>query len=221
MTENASNFVHLHVHTQYSLLDGAIRLGDLFKRVKEFGMPAVALTDHGTMFGALDFYQQAVAAEVKPIIGCECYVAPRTLADKTPQDKAGTRHLVLLAENQQGYQNLCKLATIGQLQGYYYKPRIDKEVLAAHAEGLIALSACLKGDIPQHILDGHMDKAEAAAQFYLKTFGENNFFLELQHNGIPAQEKVNQGLVELSNRLSIPLVPPMTVTISISRTPRP
>jgi len=206
MTENASNFVHLHVHTQYSLLDGAIRLGDLFKRVKEFGMPAVALTDHGTMFGALDFYQQAVAAEVKPIIGCECYVAPRSLADKTPQDKAGTRHLVLLAENQQGYQNLCKLATIGQLQGYYYKPRIDKEVLAAHAEGLIALSACLKGDIPQHILDGHMDKAEAAAQFYVKTFGENNFFLELQHNGIPAQEKVNQGLVELSNRLSIPLV---------------
>ena len=206
MTENASNFVHLHVHTQYSLLDGAIRLGDLFKRVKEFGMPAVALTDHGTMFGALDFYQQAVAAEVKPIIGCECYVAPRTLADKTPLDKAGTRHLVLLAENQQGYRNLCKLTTIGQLQGYYYKPRIDKDVLAAHAEGLIALSACLKGDVPQHILDGNMDKAEAAAQFYLKTFGENNFFLELQHNGIPAQEKVNQGLVELSSRLSIPLV---------------
>ena len=206
MTENVSNFVHLHVHTQYSLLDGAIRLGDLFKKVKEFEMPAVALTDHGTMFGALDFYQQATSAGIKPIIGCECYVAPRTLADKTPQDKEGTRHLVLLAENQQGYRNLCKLATIAQLQGYYYKPRIDKAVLADHAEGLIALSACLKGDIPQHILDGHMEKAEEAARFYVQTFGENNFFLELQHNGIPAQEKVNQGLVELSSRLSIPLV---------------
>ena len=206
MTENASSFVHLHVHTQYSLLDGAIRLGDLLNKAKEFKMPAVALTDHGTMFGALDFYQQATSANIKPIIGCECYVAPRTMADKTPLDKDGTRHLVLLAENQAGYRNLCKLATFGQLQGYYYKPRIDKTILAEHAEGIIALSACLKGDIPQHILAGHMDKAEEAARFYLQTFGENNFFLELQHNGIPAQEKVNQGLVELSNRLSIPLV---------------
>ncbi|BBO79559.1 DNA-directed DNA polymerase [Desulfosarcina ovata subsp. sediminis] len=201
-----SDFVHLHVHTQYSLLDGAIRLGDLFKKVKEFGMPAVALTDHGTMFGALDFYQQATSAEINPIIGCECYVAPRTLADKTPLDKQGTRHLVLLAENQTGYRNLCKLASVAQMEGYYYKPRIDKTILAEYAEGLIALSACLKGDIPQHILAGHMDEAEAAALYYQKIFGEGNFFLELQHNGIPAQEKVNQGLVELSGRLSIPLV---------------
>ncbi len=206
MIESESNFVHLHVHTQYSLLDGAIRLGDLLKKTKEFDMPAVALTDHGTMFGALDFYQQATSAGIKPIIGCECYVAPRTLADKTPQDKEGTRHLVLLAENQQGYRNLCKMASIAQMEGYYYKPRIDKALLAEYADGLIALSACLKGDIPQHILAGHMDKAEEAARFYLKTFGENNFFLELQHNGIPAQEKVNQGLVDLSTRLSIPLV---------------
>ena len=206
MTQAAPNFVHLHVHTQYSLLDGAIRLGDLFKKVKEFGMPAVALTDHGTMFGALDFYQQATSAGVKPIIGCECYVAPRTLADKTPLDKEGTRHLVLLAENQQGYRNLCKMASVAQMQGYYYKPRIDKALLAAHAEGIIALSACLKGDIPQHILAGRMDQAEEAARRYLQILGENNFFLELQHNGIPAQEKVNQGLIELSSRLSIPLV---------------
>ena len=206
MTHTTSNFVHLHVHTQYSLLDGAIRLADLFKKVKAFGMPAVALTDHGTMFGALDFYQQATSAGIKPIIGCECYVAPRTLADKTPLDRDGTRHMVLLVENQQGYRNLCKLATIGQMEGYYYKPRIDKALLADHAEGLIALSACLKGDVPQYILANQMDKAEEAARYYQQIFGEGNYFLELQNNGIPAQEKVNQGLVELSSKLSIPLV---------------
>ncbi|MGD8702542.1 MAG: DNA polymerase III subunit alpha [Desulfosarcina sp.] len=206
MTQATSDFVHLHVHTQYSLLDGAIRLGDLIKKTKTYNMPAVALTDHGTMFGALDFYQQATSAGIKPIVGCECYVAPRSLRDKTPLDKAGTRHLILLAENQQGYRNLCKLASIGQLAGYYYKPRIDKAVLADHAEGLIALSACLKGDLPQYILANRMDKAEAAAIFYQRLFGEGNFFLELQNNGIPAQETVNQGLVELSNKLDIPLV---------------
>jgi DNA polymerase-3 subunit alpha len=206
MTQTTANFVHLHVHTQYSLLDGAIRLSDLFKQVKAFGMSAVAMTDHGTMFGALDFYQQATSAGINPIIGCECYVAPRTIADKTPRDREGTRHLVLLAENQQGYRNLCKLATVGQMQGYYYKPRIDKALLADHAEGLIALSACLKGDIPQFILANRMDKAADAARFYLKIFGEGNYFLELQNNGIAAQEKVNQGLVELSRQLSIPMV---------------
>ena len=206
MNSTNTNFVHLHVHTQYSLLDGAIRLDDLFKKVKAFGMPAVALTDHGTMFGALDFYQQATSAGIKPIVGCECYVAPRTLADKTPLDREGIRHLVLLAENQQGYRNLCKLASIAQMQGYYYKPRIDKAVLAAHAEGLIALTACLKGDVPQYILANQMDKAEEAALYYQKIFGEGCFFLELQNNGIAAQEKVNQGLVELSNKLAIPLV---------------
>ncbi len=206
MTETTANFVHLHVHTQYSLLDGAIRLGDLIAKAKHFNMPAVALTDHGTMFGALDFYQQTTSAGIKPIVGCECYVAPRSLTDKTPLDKSGTRHLVLLAENQQGYRNLCKLASIGQLEGYYYKPRIDKAALADHAEGLIALSACLKGDVPQFILANQMAKAEAAAIFYQNIFGEGSFFLELQNNGIPAQEKVNQGLLELSQRLSIPLV---------------
>lgn len=206
LPQETSDFVHLHVHTQYSLLDGAIRLGDLFKRAKDFHMTAVALTDHGTMFGALDFYQQALSSGIKPIIGCECYLAPRTLKDKTPLDKAGARHLVLLAENQEGYRNLCKLATIAQLEGFYYKPRIDKAAMAEHAEGIIALSACLKGEIPQHILAGKMDKAEEAALHYLKVFGEGNFFLEMQHNGIAAQEKVNRGLVELSRKLDIPLV---------------
>jgi DNA polymerase-3 subunit alpha len=206
MTQAAANFVHLHVHTQYSLLDGAIRLDDLFQRATQFGMPAVALTDHGTMFGALDFYQKALAAGIKPIIGCECYVAPRALTDKTPLDKEGTRHLVLLARNRQGYRNLCKLASVGQLDGFYYKPRIDKALLAAHAEGLIALSACLKGDVPQHILANRMDLAAAAAQFYLRIFGEGNFFLEVQNNGIAAQERVNAAMRELSRKLSIPLV---------------
>ncbi len=200
------NFNHLHVHTEYSLLDGAIRVNDLISKTRELGMTAVAITDHGTMFGVMDFYRQADHAGIKPIIGCEFYVAPRTMADKTPEDRMGTNHLVLLAENQAGYRNLCKLATIAQQEGHYYKPRIDRNVLVECAEGIIALSACLKGDIPQHILAGQIDKAEESAQYYRRTFGEDSFFLELQHNGIPAQEAVNRGLAELYQRLSIPLV---------------
>lgn len=131
-------FVHLHLHTQYSLLDGAIRLDALMKRAKEYGMGAVAVTDHGTMFGAVEFYEKAHKAGIKPIIGCECYLAPRSLTDKSADDAKGLSHLLLLAENMEGYRNLCKLASIGQLKGFYYKPRIDREVLAAHAKGLIA-----------------------------------------------------------------------------------
>ena len=142
------SFVHLHVHTQYSLLDGAIRIDALLKRVAEFGMDSVAITDHGTMFGALDFYEKATQAGIKPIIGCECYLAPRRLTDKTPQDSRRVSHIVLLAENREGYQNLCHLASIAQLQGFYYRPRIDKEVLQAHSKGLIAMTACLHGEIP-------------------------------------------------------------------------
>ncbi len=201
-----SDFNHLHIHTEYSLLDGAIRVNDLIGKTKELGMKAVAITDHGSMFGVLDFYHQAIRADIKPIIGCEFYLAPRRMADKTPEDRAKTSHLVLLAKDKEGYHNLCKLATIAQLEGHYYKPRIDRKILTEHAKGIIALSACLKGDIPQHILGDRMAEAEAAAEYYLKTFGEGGFFLELQHNGIPDQEKVNQGLAELSRRLSIPLV---------------
>jgi len=206
MTETPSNFVHLHVHTQYSLLDGAIRIDPLLKRVAEFDMDAVAITDHGTMFGAMTFYEKANKAGIKPIIGCECYLAPRRLTEKTSLDKRGLSHLILLAENQEGYRNLCKLATIAQLQGFYYKPRIDKQVLKQYIKGLIGCSGCLRGEIPRLIQENRIDKADEAARFYLDVFGEGNFFLEVQNNGIDIQEKVNQALLDMSKRLSIPLV---------------
>jgi DNA polymerase-3 subunit alpha len=199
-------FVHLHVHTQYSLLDGAIRLDRLLERVRNLGMDAVAVTDHGTMHGTLEFYQLARKAKIKPIIGCECYLAPRRLSDKSAQDGKDLFHLILLAENQTGYANLCKLASIAQLEGFYYKPRIDKEALAAHCQGLIAMSACLHGEIPRLILQDRIEAADQAARFYQDLFGPDRFFLEVQNNGIPAQEKVNQALKQMGRRLAIPLV---------------
>lgn len=199
-------FVHLHVHTQYSLLDGAIRFKHLFNRARDFGMDSVAITDHGSMFGALEFYLNAIEEDIKPIIGCECYLAPRKLTDKTFPDSKGVSHLILLAKNNEGYRNLCKLASIAQLEGFYYKPRIDKEVLQKHSRGLIALSACLHGEIPSLILEGKIKEADNAARFYQDLFGENNFFLELQHNGIDIQKKINEALVDMGKRLSIPLV---------------
>ncbi len=206
MSQTDQKFVHLHVHTQYSLLDGAIRLDPLFNRAIEYGMDAIAVTDHGTMFGTIEFYEKAKKAGIKPIIGCECYIAPRTLADKTTTDNKGLSHLVLLAKNQEGYRNLCKLTTIAQLEGFYYKPRIDKTVLRQYSSGLIALSACLHGEIPSLIKAGKIEQADEAARFYLDVFGEGNFYLEVQHNGIEIQERVNQGLLDMSCRLSIPMV---------------
>ncbi|MBF0390191.1 MAG: DNA polymerase III subunit alpha [Desulfamplus sp.] len=205
-TQSPQKFYHLHVHTEYSLLDGAIRLDALMKRCKEFGMEAVAMTDHGTMFGAAPFNEKALKSGIKPLIGCEMYIAPRTLYDKTAEDNKGLNHLVLIAKDREGYSNLCKLASIAQLEGFYYKPRVDRETLAKFSKGLIALSACLKGEIPQKILKGSKDDVDNSARYYLKTFGEDNFFLEVQHNGIEIQERVNQGIVELSERLSIPIV---------------
>jgi DNA polymerase-3 subunit alpha len=199
-------FVHLHVHTQYSLLDGAIRIDALLKRAIDFGMDSVAITDHGTMFGVLEFFEMAGKAGVKPIIGCEFYVAPRRLTDKTVLDNKGLSHLVILAENPEGYRNLCKLATIAQLKGFYHKPRIDKNVLREHSKGLVALSACLHGEIPRLISENRLDGADEAARTYLDIFGEDNFFLEVQDNGIHVQEKVNNALLDMSERLSIPLV---------------
>ncbi|MDY6823301.1 MAG: DNA polymerase III subunit alpha [Thermodesulfobacteriota bacterium] len=201
-----TDFVHLHVHTEYSLLDGIIRLDALFKRAVEYGMKAVAITDHGTMFGVVNFYKKAIAAGVKPIIGCECYMAPRTIADKTPADHEGMTHIVLLAENMTGYHNLCRLATAASLHGFYHKPRIDKELLAEHSEGLIGLSACLKGEIPQHLLKGDHAAADASARFYADLFGEDRFFLEVQHNGLSEQDKINEALRDMGQRLSLPLV---------------
>ncbi len=206
MTEAIPDFVHLHVHTQYSLLDGAIRINDLLRRAAEFDMKAVSVTDHGTMFGAVEFYQKASAAGIKPIIGCEIYVAPRTRYDKTPLDNKELSHLILLAKNEEGYRNLCKLATTAQLDGFYYKPRIDKQVLKDCSRGLIGLTACLHGEVPRRIQQGNIDRAEETAREYCNIFGENNFFLEVQNNGIAEQELVNQALLDISQRLSIPLV---------------
>jgi len=206
MTDSAPSFVHLHVHTEYSLLDGAIRIDPLLKRARDSGMEAVAITDHGTMFGALEFYEKAVKAGIKPIMGCECYLAPRRLSDKTVLDNKGLTHLILLAENREGYRNLCRLVSIAQLEGFYYRPRIDKEVLKQHSKGLIGLSACLHGEIPKLIQENKIDQADEAARAYLRIFGEGNFFLEVQSNGIQMQEQVNQALLDMSTRLSIPLV---------------
>ena len=200
-----TKFAHLHLHTQYSLLDGAIRFGPLFKKLKENNMDSVAITDHGTMFGAAEFFEAANKEGIHPVIGCECYVAPRSLSNKTPADKDSC-HLVLLAENNTGYQNLCKLASIAQLKGFYYKPRIDHEILEKHCEGIIALSACIKGEIPQLILKNNLDEAKKRAKYYNSLFGANNFYLEVQKNGLADQEIVNKSIQEISKELSIPMV---------------
>ncbi|MHB8138323.1 MAG: DNA polymerase III subunit alpha [Smithellaceae bacterium] len=202
-----ANFVHLHVHTQYSLLDGMIRLDDLFKKAKEYAMPAMAITDHGNMFGAIDFYKQAYANGIKPIIGCELYVSPRSRFDKTTSSIGeATRHLVVLVKNMQGYKNLMKLTSAAHIEGFYYRPRVDKGLLKECSEGLIASSACLHGEIASHIVRGNMDEARKAAIEYRNIFGEDNFYLEIMENGIPEQKIANQGLIELSKELSIPLV---------------
>lgn len=166
----------------------------------------MAITDHGTMFGVLEFFEKAGKAGVKPIIGCEFYIAPRNLTDKTVLDNKGLSHLVILAENSEGYRNLCKLATIAQFKGFYHKPRIDRNVLREHSKGLVGLSACLHGEIPRLISENSLDGADEAARTYLDIFGEGNFFLEVQNNGIHMQEKVNNALLGMSERLSIPLV---------------
>jgi len=201
------DFVHLHLHTQYSLLDGTIRLADLFKKARDFKMPAVAITDHGNMYGAVDFYQQAYKAGIKPIIGCELYVAPKSRFDKTSEGPGeSARHLIVLVKNLQGYRNLIKLTSTGFLEGFYYRPRIDKEFLAKHSEGLIATSACLHGEVADWILKGDLEKAKASASQYRDIFGEGNFYLEMMENGIPEQSQVNEKLMEISKELSIPLV---------------
>lgn len=206
MTNTVPSFVHLHVHTEYSLLDGAIRIDPLLKRTADAGMDSVAITDHGTMFGVLEFYEKAKKAGIKPIIGCECYLAPRSIFDKTSFDNKNLSHLILLAENQEGYRNLCKLVSIAQFDGFYYKPRIDKEILKQYSRGLIALSGCIHGEIPRLIQENRIKQADEVALMYLAMLGEDNFFLEVQNNGIHLQEQVNQALLDMSKRLSIPLV---------------
>lgn len=202
-----SDFVHLHVHTQYSLLDGTIRLDDLFRKAKAYQMPAVAMTDHGNLYGAIDFYKQACKHGIKPIIGCELYCAPKNRFDKTGHGSGATAsHIVVLAKNMQGYKNLIKLTTAGYLDGFYYRPRIDKEILTRHSEGLIGMSACLHGDIAANLLRGNTEEALSAAQQYREIFGEGNFFLEIMENGLPEQQTVNRGLIELGRNHGFPLV---------------
>ncbi|MHB8769700.1 MAG: DNA polymerase III subunit alpha [Syntrophales bacterium] len=202
-----ADFVHLHVHTQYSLLDGTIRLDDLLRKSKEYQMPAVAMTDHGNLYGTIDFYRHAYKYGVKPIIGCELYVAPKSRFEKASHGIGEiAHHLVVLAKNMQGYKNLMKLSTAGFLEGFYYRPRIDKEILAQHHEGLIGMSACLHGELSSHLLKGNAEEAEKSARLYRNIFGEDNFFIEIMENGLPEQTKANQGLIELSKRLGLPLV---------------
>ena len=204
-----ANFVHLHLHTQYSLLDGAIKPDELLDLAREYKMPAVAMTDHGNLFGAVDFYQKAMSKGIKPIIGCEVYVAPRGRTDKSPNradQYESTYHLILLVKNARGYQNLCKLISSGYTDGFYYKPRVDKEILKECSEGLIALSACLHGEVAYYLSFGQRERAEKAALEYKELFPERRFFLEIQKNGIDVQEKVNEDLIALSRKLDIPLV---------------
>ena len=202
-----ADFVHLHVHTQYSLLDGTIRLGDLFKKAKEYQMPAIAMTDHGNIFGAIDFYQQAYKHGIKPIIGCELYVAPKSRFDKTSSSIGeSSRHLVVLAKNMQGYKNLMKLTSAGFLEGFYYRPRVDKDLLRAHHEGLIASSACLHGEIASFLMRKDREAAIRAAEEYRDIFGEGNFYLEIMENGLVEQKEANQGILDISRRLSLPVI---------------
>ena len=199
-------FVHLHNHSEFSLLDGASRTESLVRRAKELGMPAVAITDHGTMCGVIDFYKNAKKHGIKPIIGCEVYVAPRARQEKTTVEGEAYYHLVLLAENAQGYRNLMELVSRGHSEGFYYKPRVDKELLRQYNEGLIALSACLAGEIPALLLKGDPAAAEAAAGEYAAIFGKDNFFIELQDHGMPEQKAVNPQLAELAGKLGLGLV---------------
>ncbi len=200
-----SDFVHLHMHTEYSLLDGANRIKDLPTRVKELGMNSIAITDHGVMYGVIDFYKACKKEGIKPIIGCEVYVAPRSRIQKEPGIDNHYNHLILLAKNNQGYKNLSKLVSLGFVEGYYYKPRIDKEILEKYHEGLICLSACLAGEVNQALLNGQMEKAEEVALWHKKVFGED-YYIEIQNNGIREQVLANQKLIQLARKLDIPIV---------------
>ena len=200
-----ADFVHLHVHSEYSLLDGMSRIKDLPVRAKELGMKAIALTDHGVMYGAVDFYKECKKNDIKPIIGCEVYVAPHSRFDKEAGRDNGYNHLILLAKNKTGYQNLSKLVSLSFVEGFYYKPRIDLEILEKYSEGLICLSACLAGSLSQAIIQDNMEKAEEIALWHKRVF-KDDYYIEIQHNGLRQQIMVNQKLIQLARKLDIPLV---------------
>lgn len=204
---NKINFTHLHVHSHYSLLDGLAKIDELLDRAKELGMDSLALTDHGVLYGAIEFYQKAKDRGIKPIIGCEMYLAPFGLENKRAKIDDARYHLILLCKNETGYKNLMKLVTIAHLEGFYYKPRVDKKALKKYSEGLIALSACIEGEIPSLAISGKIDEAEKMAREYQEIFGKGNFYLEIQHHPrYPHQKIANDGLIEVSRRTGIPLV---------------
>jgi len=203
--DRANEFVHLHVHSEYSLLDGACRISELVDQVKQHGQTAVAVTDHGNLYGAVAFYDAALAAGIRPIIGCEVYVAQRTRFDKEPQLDGRSYHLILLCENNTGYQNLIQLVSRAGLEGFYKKPRIDFALLEQYHEGLICLSACIAGEIPRHLLDGSFEAAKETALRYEALFGKGNFYLELQNHGLEEERRVLPLLMRLSRETGIPM----------------
>ena len=197
----SKQFVHLHVHSHYSLLDGAAKVHDLVETAAKFGMSALALTDHGNLFGAMEFYQEAKKAGIKPIIGYEAYISSGSRLEKERQNY----HITLLAKDYDGYKNLMKLASEAYINGFYYKPRIDKEFLVKHSKGLIALSGCLASETCSNIVDGKEKKAKEAVDFYKNLFPDN-FYIEIQENKIPEQSKANEGLVKLAKEFKLPMV---------------
>ncbi len=201
-----TDFVHLHVHSEYSLLDGACRIPALVARAKELGQTALAITDHGAMYGAIDFYKECKKQGVRPIIGCEVYVAPRSLQDKVHGQDNRYHHLVLLCENEVGYQNLLKLVSVAWTDGFYMRPRVDRALLERHHEGLIALSACLAGEVPQSLLQSDYTAARRTAEWYASVFGRDNFFIEIQDHGMTDQKQILPSLIRLSNETGIGLV---------------
>ena len=204
---NPSDFVHLHVHTQYSLLDGACRIKNLIQKAVDYKMPALGITDHGNLFGAIDFYQTATAMGVKPIIGCEAYVVTAgSRLDKQSREKGGVSHLVLFARDNEGYHNLMKLVSLAYLEGFYYYPRMDKEILAQYAKGLLGTSACLKGELSWHLQQGNYNTALKTADDLHHIFGKGNFYLEIMDHGLPEQKTVNEGLLKIARELDLPIV---------------
>jgi len=201
-----SDFVHLHLHSEYSLLDGACRIDDIVKKAVDLEMPAIGLTDHGVMYGSLEFYMKCKKAGIKPVVGCEVYVATRKRSQRENNRLDNYHHLVLLAENEVGYHNLLKLVSLASLEGYYYKPRVDKELLNRYHEGIICLSACLGGEIPDYCMQNALDKARYAAAEYREIFGHDNYYLEVQDHTLEKQRIVNQQLRQLSDDLKLPLV---------------
>ena len=197
------SFAHLHVHTEYSLLDGFSNIKKLIQRVKELGMSSIAITDHGTMFGVIDFFNTAVEAGVKPLIGMEAYVASRRMSDRDPQKDKHSYHLVLLAENETGYRNLLQIASAAQLEGFYYFPRVDHEFLEMHSEGIIATTSCMSGEVPRTILNRGVEAGQQVLEWYINTFGRENFFIELQNHPIRELPDLNRTLIDLGKRYNL------------------